>query len=75
MTNQIKKRRKRVVPSKSGSQQFHKTVYLYADEMEIIEDQASARGISVSAYMVEAALEKAFAAIRAAASQQPQSQK
>jgi uncharacterized protein (DUF1778 family) len=61
MATQIKKRRKRVVPSKSGITQFHKTVYLYPDEMEIVEAAADARGISVSAYMVEAALERAMA--------------
>ncbi len=61
MTSNIapKKRRKRVVPAKSGSGQSHKTVYLYHDEMEIIESAANAEGISVSAYMVKAALAQA----------------
>lgn len=66
MMTHIKKRRKRVIPSKTGSGQTHKTVYLYLDEMEMIEAAADREGISVSAYMVKAALEKAAASIQLA---------
>lgn len=59
MTAPPKKRRKRVDPAKTGSGQVHKTVYFYADEVELIQSAADELGISVSAYVVKAAIEKA----------------
>jgi uncharacterized protein (DUF1778 family) len=56
--NEIKKRRKRVVSSKTGVKQIQWNVYFYPDEFEPIRDAAEAEGISVGGYIVKAAMEK-----------------
>jgi uncharacterized protein (DUF1778 family) len=54
-----KKRRQRRDPKKTGSGQISKTVYFYADEHELVKAAADQLGISVSAYVVKAAIEVA----------------
>jgi uncharacterized protein (DUF1778 family) len=54
-----KKRRQRRDPAKTGSGQISKTVYFYADEHELIKSAADQLGISVSAYVVRAAIDAA----------------
>lgn len=55
----LKKRRKRVDPAKTGSGQIAKSIYFYLDEFELIKGAADDQGISVSAYVTKAAIEKA----------------
>jgi uncharacterized protein (DUF1778 family) len=56
--NVIKKRRKRVISTKTGIKQIQLTVYFYPDEFAPIQAAADAEGISVSGYVVKAAMEK-----------------
>lgn len=57
--NPPKKRRKRVDPTKTGSGQIPKSVYFYADELDLVKAAADQLGISVSAYVTKAAIDAA----------------